>query len=99
SLEGNQELQQMNDSDSRSGRGGARGKAQAPTPLFGSPIYFKNERITLYTSTYPNGRLAVYGMCDNGERWDVLSVNLPALALEDGEFFVPADDGKRWVKV
>ena len=65
----------------------------------GKQIHHAGQTITLHRSNYPNGRIAVYGMCDDGERWDVLSVNLTEVELGPGDFLVPVDgDPDSWVE-
>ena len=64
----------------------------------GRQIRHAGQLIELHRSTYPNGRIAVYGMCNEAERWGVLSVNLPEVELEPGDFLVQVDgDPDPWV--
>jgi len=66
----------------------------------GKVVLKNGEIIQLQMSTYPNDRIAVFGMCEDGERWDVLSVNIPDFELGKGKFFVPIDgDQESWIEV
>ena len=50
--------------------------------------------------TYPNDRVGIFGMCEDGERYEVLSRNIPDFELAKGEFFVIVDEEqKSWTEI
>jgi hypothetical protein len=55
-------------------------------------------RLNLEKSEYGNGRPAVVAMEDNGEKWGMLTVNIPDTPLEPNEIIVKDySEGATWV--
>jgi len=50
--------------------------------------------------TYPNDRVGIFGMCEDGKRYEVLSRNIPDFELAKGEFFVIVDEEQEsWTEI
>lgn len=52
--------------------------------------------VTLQTSGYPNGRMAIVAMCDNGAVFGKLTTNLPDEPLAGDEIFVRTTEENEW---
>ena len=72
----------------------------APSNNLGKVVLKDGEIIQLQMLTYPNDRVGIVGMCEDGERYDVLSRNIPDFELDKGEFFVPVDEEQEsWTEI
>lgn len=63
-----------------------------PSKNLGKVVLKDGEIIQLQMAKYPNDRIGIFGICEDGERYDVLSRNIPDFELVKDKFFVPVDE-------